>query len=107
MSFDSELNRTIAPLVILRLVSRRPMCAYQIIKRVDEQGSLQWKEGTVYPCLHRLESDKLIRSRWQKTSTGRQGRFYSITPQGARLLAMRIRQWSRFLSGTEEILSSK
>ena len=57
MEFDSELLRGVVEPVVLRLLAERRMCGYEIINVVNERtkGTLAWKEGTLYPCLHRME----------------------------------------------------
>lgn len=41
--------------------------------------------GTLYPTLHRMESDGLLKSK-QELSQGRVRRIYSITPSGLKAL---------------------
>ena len=57
MAKNQDVLRGISETVILKLLSERSMYGYEIIKLVNERtdGAFQWKEGTLYPCLHRLE----------------------------------------------------
>ena len=73
MAFDSDLMRATAETIILRLLNERRMYGYEIIKIVNERtdGAFQWKEGTLYPCLHRLEGAGLIASEWQDGDAGK------------------------------------
>ena len=43
--------------LLLYLISQQPMYGYQIIKELEtrSQGYFKFKEGTLYPALHRLE----------------------------------------------------
>ena len=43
-------------LLILKLLSRRPMYGYQLVQAIRQatNGTLQFGEGRVYPILHRL-----------------------------------------------------
>ena len=61
---DSELLKGTLSLLILSLLQRRPMYGYEIVKTVCDEtdGALEWKEGSLYPCLHKLERDGLVRS---------------------------------------------
>ena len=65
--FEKDLLRSIAVPGVLRLINKKPMYGYEIIKHVNERtnGQFQWKEGTLYPCLHRMEGEGLLSSEWR------------------------------------------
>jgi len=82
------------------------MYGYQIIKELEDksQGYFKYKEGTLYPALHRLEKAGLIAGKWEATSSGRQRRYYHITDKGSRILAEKRVQWLDFLSAMNMII---
>ena len=58
---------------------------------------LDVKEGVLYPALHRIERRRWVRSRWDRTDTGRRAKFYEITEAGRAYLeeeAARLAQYS-------------
>jgi len=75
------------------------MYGYLIIKELEmrSQGYFKFKEGTLYPALHRLEKTGLLRGEWQTLPSGRQRRYYHITGKGLRSLATTRSQWRDFL----------
>jgi PadR family transcriptional regulator PadR len=112
MVFSKELIRgSLAP-VILRLVEDRPMYGYEMVKLVNArtQGVLEWKEGTLYPALHKLEAEGLIDGHWQETSTlggdksERQRKYYSITRAGRAERKKRGAEWTVFTSAVATLL---
>src|SRR3954451_20809913 len=66
MEFGQDLVKGSIVPIVLALLRERPMYGYEIVKLVNARsgGRLEWKEGTLYPTLHRLESDGLLRSQW-------------------------------------------
>jgi len=56
---------------------------------------LQVKQGSLYPALHRLESQGLIRAEWKKNETGRDARFYTLTRAGRAQLQAEVSQCER------------
>ena len=106
MSFGSDLNRSIVQPVVLQLLRERPMYGYEIIRIVQERTRdvLQWRQGTLYPCLHRLERAGLIRGEFRRTTTGREGKFYAITRKGTALLKKRLVQWTCFATSVNFLL---
>lgn len=82
------------------------MYGYHIVKELEtrSQGYFKFKEGTLYPALHRLEKSGLISSTWRQTANGRQRRYYSITPKGVTKLAAERNQWKDFFTAIRLIL---
>jgi DNA-binding PadR family transcriptional regulator len=96
-SFDS---------LILCLLDQQPMYGYQIIKELESksEGYFRFKEGTLYPALHRLEQTGLIEGEWQMLANGRQRRYYNITEKGLHGLETKRSQWLDFLAAMNLII---
>ena len=84
------------------------MYGYEIIKFVNEKSNnaFQWKEGTLYPCLHRLENAKLIESEWEIAETGKPRKYYTLTRKGAAVLAEKKEEWNIFAKSVNVLLSA-
>ena len=80
---------------------------YKLIKEIEStsRGLLQFKEGTIYPTLRKLESEGLIASDWQTLPTGHKKRFYVITQKGKEALEKKIAAWQEFSSAMNLILN--
>ena len=101
-----ELMKGSSESLLLCLVGQQPMYGYQILKELERrsQGYFKFKEGTLYPALHRLEKAGLITGRWQTLPSGRQRRYYYITDKGHHLLAVKRSQWQDFLTAMNLII---
>lgn len=106
MDFNSDLVRSVVQPIVLKLVSERPMYGYEIIKIINErtQKAFEWKEGTLYPCLHRLEGAGLISSEWREIEGGRRRKYYCITRSGSHLLKTKVEEWSCFTQAVNALL---
>ncbi len=106
MAVNSDHIRSVAEPVLLSLLAERQMYGYEIIKVVNDRtnGLFEWKEGTLYPCLHRLQSDKLISSRWRTAPSGRRRKYYGITRKGKGVLARDVSEWREFSAAVNGIL---
>jgi len=100
MARRRELIKVSVDSLLLCLISQQPMYGYQIIKELERksQGYFKFKEGTLYPALHRLESAGLIEGKWQTLPRGRQRRYYYVTDKGSRVLVVKMNQWRDFLT---------
>jgi len=92
--------------LLLCLISQQPMYGYQILKELEgrSQGYFKFKEGTLYPALHRLERAGLLVGRWQVLPGGRQRRYYRITEKGRAILLERTAQWQDFFAALNLIV---
>ncbi len=86
-------------LLILRLLSRRPMYGYELVQaiRAATGGRLEFGEGCVYPILHRLEADGVLGSQRQ-TVGGRSRVVYRVTKTGAERLAATVSVWQQIVA---------
>ncbi len=98
------LNGQLDPL-ILATVAEEPAHGYAILQRLRERssGAFDLAEGTIYPALHRLERDGLLRSAWSLQS-GRRRRVYTLTRAGRSALRARRRDWIQFARAVEAVL---
>lgn len=84
-------------MLILRILSLEPAHGYGIARRIEQisRDALQINQGSLYPALHRLEQKRWLKSEWRKSETGREAKFYSLTPAGHRQLAVEKKSWDR------------
>ncbi len=82
------------------------MYGYSLIKEIERRtdGGLRFKEGTLYPALHRLEQDGLINGEWVSVN-GMERRYYSLTEMGLEVLKRRRAQWRQFSTAVDRIIS--
>ncbi len=106
MTASNDLVRgTIMP-IVLSLVEERPMYGYEMVKLVNSRsnGQLEWREGTLYPALHKLEAEKLIKSSWQEAASGKRRKYYAITQKGKKQLSAHREEWAAFSTAMTSLL---
>jgi DNA-binding PadR family transcriptional regulator len=93
--------------LLLAVVADGPVHGYAALERLKARsgGHFDLPEGTVYPALHRLEGDGLLRSQWTVVS-GRRRRQYELTDRGRAELGMRTENWRRFATAVERVLGA-
>ena len=95
MDIGKDLVAASARPLVLAILSEDESYGYAIIKRVDElsAGELHWTDGMLYPVLHRLERNGLVKASWGRSEAGRRRKYYQITDRGSEELANQQRQW--------------
>ena len=103
---NDVLQGTLAMLVLRTLSAQGALHGYAItahIQRVSDD-LLRVEEGSLYPALHRMEQDGWLKSEWGTTEKNRQARFYSLTAEGERQLAVERESWDRLTMGVSRVL---
>ena len=95
MDIGKDLVAASATPLVLAILSEGESYGYAIIKRVEElsSGELRWTDGMLYPVLHRLERNGLVKATWGRSETGRRRKYYQLTEQGSEELTIQRRQW--------------
>ena len=95
--------------LLLCLIAQQPMYGYQIVKELGKrsEGYFKFKEGTLYPILHRLEGAGLILGKWQVLANSRQRKYYYITTKGSHALEEKSNQWQDFLTAIDLIIQPR
>lgn len=93
------------PTLILEALAQEPSHGYRIAQRIKErsEGILDFKEGTLYPALHKLESEGMVES-YESVENGRPRRYYRITRSGRKMLANDRAEWRQLSRAVTTIL---
>ncbi len=104
----SDLLQGTLDMLILKIVALGPAHGYAISQRIRQITSevLQVHQGSLYPALHRLEKRGLLRSEWTETGSGREAKFYRLSPKGRRQLAAEEANWNRLAGAVSLVLES-
>lgn len=95
-----DLLRGSTDTLLLFLIQERHAYGYQLIKEIERRshGYFRFKEGTVYPALHRLENEDFLEGEWQELPNGQVRRYYRITEKGKYALREKMATWRDFTS---------
>jgi PadR family transcriptional regulator, regulatory protein PadR len=93
-------------LLALRVLIPGAMHGYAISRRLAElsEGWLSVEEGSLYPCLYRMEKKGWIRSEPGRSENNRKARFYSLTDAGMAQLEVEQQGWQQFQRAVGRIL---
>jgi len=105
MKLEKELVAASSVPLVLSILSEGDSYGYAIIQRVKELsgGKTEWTDGMLYPVLHWLEDQHLVRGRWVKSESGRKRKYYSVQPDGRQALRQRKAQWTLVTSTLNQL----
>lgn len=109
MKLEKELVAASSVPLILSILSEGESYGYAIIQRVRELsgGKIEWTDGMLYPVLHWLEKQRLVRSRWTKSESGRKRKYYSLQPEGKQELQQQKEQWTLITATLNQVWRSQ
>jgi transcriptional regulator len=97
---DREWKKGSAELLVLSLLEDQPRHGYDISKliQIRSGGVLRFHVTSLYPLLYRLEDRGWIASRWVEKPEQRRRRYYSLTPEGRKVLRSQRNSWKEFVA---------
>jgi PadR family transcriptional regulator PadR len=105
-SSKSEMPQGTLDMVILQVVAAGPIHGYALAQRIRliSRDLLQIQSGSLYPALHRLENRGFLAAEWNESETGRDAKFYRLTPKGRAQLRKETADWARLSQAIALIL---
>lgn len=95
-----EFRKGSTDIIVLKMLNEQPMYGYQISTELSRRsgGYFEFKQGTLYPALHRLEEKKWIEGRWgdENEMEGPRRKYYYITDEGRMSLKVLTEEWRIF-----------
>jgi len=100
------LLRGALDLLVLRVLSRGPQHGFGITKMLGELSEdwLQLDEGSLYPCLYRMEERGWVKSSISVSENNRRARYYELTRKGNEELRRQTQNWREFSSVVDAVL---
>jgi transcriptional regulator len=93
----AELLQGTLDLLILKTLAAGPMHGYSIAQNIQKRSDdvLVVEEGSLYPCLYRMEGKGWIQAEWGKSENNRRAKFYELTRTGRKQLEEETALWER------------
>ena len=104
-----SLTKNCNEVLILAILAGGAKHGYQLALELEERsdGFFRFNHGTLYPILHKLENDDLIRGSWSEDGPRRKRKSYALTTKGRRYHAERVALWGRFFDHFSNIVGEK
>ena len=92
-------------LLILRTLIYGPAHGHAIARHIQSSSeTLRIETGSLYPALHRLEAQGLVRPEWRTSDKGKRAKYYQLTPAGKRHLTAEHSRWEQFVLAMSRVL---
>jgi PadR family transcriptional regulator PadR len=97
IKFEREMKTGLLSFLVLATIGsgKEPTYGYRIIKKLEASsgGRYTLPEGTVYPVLNMLSERGFLKTYWGDSRSGPRRKYYEITPEGRKALAVCLEEW--------------
>lgn len=109
MSIDKGLIGGSTILLLLTLLEEADRYGYEIIKELEARSdsAFKFKEGSLYPVLHKLENKGYVKSYMSKGDKGKERKYYKITNRGQKQLVEERQKWEIFSSSVNKVIGGE
>ena len=97
-----QLKKGVLELCVLSLLSRGDNYAYEIASKLT--NGIGMGEGTIYPLMRRMQSDRLVKTYLVESASGPPRKYYKLTAAGVAALEAQRAEWLAFESAVRKIL---
>jgi len=103
-----DLPQGTLDLLLLKTVALEPQHGWAIAQRLHQISSatLQIRQGSLYPALHRLERKGWIKAEWRVSDQGRRAKYYALTRRGRAQLEKEVALWRRLSATIAQVLDA-
>lgn len=93
-----NLTKNCNEILILSILFEERKHGYQLALELEEksEGEFKFNHGTLYPILHKLEKEKLIKGNWKNEGPKRKRKYYTITSKGKKYTTALFQEWQNF-----------
>ena len=92
------LTKNCNEILILSILFREKKHGYQLAIEIEDnsEGQFKFNHGTLYPILHKMEKEKLIKGIWKQEGPKRQRKYYTLTAKGKKYALGQLAEWRNF-----------
>jgi len=103
-----DLPQGTLDLLILKTIALGPQHGWAISERLHQisRATLQIRQGSLYPALHRLERRGWIKARWGASEHNRRAKYYELTRKGRAQLEAETSAWRKLSAAIAQVLET-
>jgi transcriptional regulator len=109
MSTDQlDLPQGTLDLLILKTLALESRHGWAISERLHQisAATLNIRQGSLYPALHRLERRGWIKASWGTSDNNRRAKYYELTKRGRARLDQEISAWRKLSAVVSQVIES-
>lgn len=98
----TQLKKGVLEMCVLSLIEKRDYYAYEIVQKLE--ASIEISEGTIYPLMRRLQTEKFVSTYLVESISGPSRKYYKIEENGKLELQKMMKEWKSFYLDVNQLL---
>lgn len=90
---------------VLALVNQRDYYGYELVEKISQR--IEISEGTIYPILRRLTTEKFFETYLKESSEGPPRKYYKMTVRGRQETQKLLEAWKKFSLDVNSIIGAE
>ena len=104
-SFEDNFKRSVSPMIVLILLSEKPMYAYRLSQELEKRSDHAYTLNFLYPILYKLQQNGYITEYSQEiTESHRTRNYYTITDKGRNHLDFLLKKYCELLLAVDRFI---
>ncbi|CAN5859611.1 hypothetical protein BH23GEM5_BH23GEM5_16520 [soil metagenome] len=105
---ELQLLQGTLDVLVLKTLSWGPRHGYQIAQWIKDttDAELQVEDRALYVSLHRMEERGWLEADWALTENNRKAKYYQLTSEGRKQLAVKTDTWARYAAAVFKVLQT-
>ena len=93
-----NLTKNFNESLILAVLQKEKKHGYELALEIEKksEGLFKFNHGTLYPILHKLEKEELIKGIWKQEGPKRKRKYYTMTAKGKKYFTAQTEEWKKF-----------
>lgn len=97
-----QFKKGVLELLVLSLLSESNRYGYELVERISDHVDIS--EGTIYPLLRRLKSERYVSTYLEESQSGPPRKYYTLTDYGREVFFEQLDEWDRFIESVNKLL---
>jgi PadR family transcriptional regulator PadR len=94
--WEAQMRKGCLEMAVLASLWHGRLYGLEILRVLERDSNLVLAEGTIYPIMNRLRTERLVQSQWVEAEAGHPRKYYELTPSGQERATRMAETWTQF-----------
>ena len=94
--WEAQMRKGCLEMAVLASLWHGRLYGLEILRVLERDCNLVLAEGTIYPIMNRLRTERLVQSQWVEAEAGHPRKYYELTASGRERATRMAETWTQF-----------
>ena len=103
-NWNKQIKKGLLIFLVMNVINKKNCYGYEIILKIKGKTGIIIADGTLYPLLKKLKSNKLVLTRWDVNEDEAPRKYYYLTGTGNSVLQEMNAYWGKLNHSVYDLL---